>query len=108
AADRGPRPGPRGGASRPGHFRGVTTVVAKLFHVVAPHQAYFGQKDFQQARVLQQMVDDLAFDLKLRILPTVRESDGLARSSRNRYLSADERKAAPALHGPLQAERRGF
>jgi len=104
----GPLAEPLCGASRPGHFRGVTTVVAKLFHVVAPHQAYFGQKDFQQARVLQQMVDDLAFDLKLRILPTVRESDGLALSSRNRYLSAEERKAAPTLHAALQAVREEF
>jgi len=96
------------GASRPGHFRGVTTVVAKLFHLVAPHQAYFGQKDFQQARVLQQMVDDLAFDLRLRILPTVREADGLALSSRNRYLSADERAAAPALQLALQVVREEF
>ncbi|HET6164964.1 MAG TPA: pantoate--beta-alanine ligase [Planctomycetota bacterium] len=96
------------GASRPGHFRGVTTVVAKLFHLVAPHQAYFGQKDFQQARVLQQMVDDLGFDLVLRILPTVREADGLALSSRNRYLAAEERAAAPALHGALQAVREAF
>jgi pantoate--beta-alanine ligase len=96
------------GASRPGHFRGVTTVVAKLFHLVAPHQAYFGQKDFQQARVLQQMVDDLGFDLVLRILPTVREADGLALSSRNRYLAAEERAVAPALHGALQAVREAF
>jgi len=96
------------GASRPGHFRGVTTVVAKLFHLVAPHQAYFGQKDFQQARVLQQMVDDLGFDLVLRILPTVREADGLALSSRNRYLTAEERAAAPALQGALHAVREAF
>jgi pantoate--beta-alanine ligase len=96
------------GASRPGHFRGVTTVVAKLFHLVAPHQAYFGQKDFQQARILQQMVADLDFDLVLRILPTRREPDGLAMSSRNRYLSPAERSVAPALHRALQSVRSAY
>ena len=96
------------GASRPGHFRGVTTVVAKLFHLVAPHQAYFGQKDFQQARLLQRMVTDLDFDLVLRILPTRRERDGLAMSSRNRYLAPPERTEAPALHRALQAVRAAF
>ncbi len=96
------------GARRPGHFRGVTTVVAKLFHLVVPHQAYFGQKDFQQARVLQQMVADLDFDLRLRILPTHREPDGLAMSSRNRYLSTDERREAPELHRSLAAVRAAF
>jgi len=93
------------GASRPGHFRGVATVVAKLFHLVAPHQAFFGQKDFQQARMLQQMVKDLGFDLTLRILPTLRETDGLAMSSRNRYLSPPERRAAPELHRALDSVR---
>ncbi|MBM4014660.1 MAG: pantoate--beta-alanine ligase [Planctomycetes bacterium] len=96
------------GASRPGHFRGVATVVAKLFHLVAPHQAYFGQKDFQQARLLQRMVVDLDFDLVLRILPTRRESDGLAMSSRNRYLAPSERTAAPALHRALQSVQAAF
>jgi pantoate--beta-alanine ligase len=96
------------GASRPGHFRGVATVVAKLFHLVAPHVAYFGQKDFQQARILGRMVADLDFDLELRILPTLREADGLAMSSRNRYLTPDERKAAPALHRALLAVGEAF
>lgn len=96
------------GASRPGHFRGVLTVVAKLFHLVAPHVAYFGQKDFQQARLLQRMVADLDFDLVLRLLPTLREADGLAMSSRNRYLSATERPQAPALPRALQAVAAAF
>jgi len=96
------------GARRPGHFRGVATVVAKLFHLVAPHLAWFGQKDFQQARVLQQMAADLDFDLRVRILPTLREPDGLALSSRNRYLSPGERAAAPGLHRALEAVREEF
>jgi len=96
------------GASRPGHFHGVTTVVAKLFHVVAPHAAYFGQKDFQQARVLQRMAADLDFDLELKIVPTLREQDGLAMSSRNRYLSQAERRVAPELHRALLAVQREF
>jgi pantoate--beta-alanine ligase len=104
----GPLAEPLCGASRPGHFRGVATVVAKLFHVVAPHLAFFGQKDFQQARILKQMVDDLGFDLSLRILPTVREADGLALSSRNRYLTPEERRDAPALHHSLTAVKTRF
>lgn len=96
------------GARRPGHFAGVATVVAKLFHAVAPHQAFFGQKDFQQARVLQRMVEDLAFDLKLRILPTCRERDGLALSSRNRYLTPEQRAAAPELYRALLAVAEAF
>jgi pantoate--beta-alanine ligase len=104
----GPLAEPLCGGSRPGHFKGVATVVAKLFHVVAPHDAFFGQKDFQQARMLQQMVDDLAFDLRLRILPTLREADGLAMSSRNRYLAPSERAIAPALHAALAAVREAF
>jgi len=96
------------GASRPGHFRGVTTVVAKLLHLVAPHDAYFGQKDFQQARVLQQMVADLDFDLVLRLLPTRREPDGLALSSRNRYLTPAERAVAPDLQRALQQVKAAF
>jgi pantoate--beta-alanine ligase len=104
----GPLAEPLCGASRPGHFRGVATVVAKLFHAVAPHLAFFGQKDFQQVRVLAQMVDDLGFDLKVRVLPTVREPDGLALSSRNRYLTPEERRDAPALQRALAAVGASF
>lgn len=85
------------GASRPGHFRGVTTVVMKLFAIAAPTRAYFGQKDIQQALILRKMVRDLSLDLELVIVPTVREASGLALSSRNVYLSADERQRATAL-----------
>lgn len=104
----GPLAEPLCGASRPGHFRGVATVVAKLFHVVAPQLAFFGQKDFQQTRVLAQMVEDLGFDLAVRVLATVREPDGLALSSRNRYLTPEERRDAPALQRSLAAVRGSF
>ncbi len=90
------------GVSRPGHFRGVSTVVAKLFHIVAPDKAFFGQKDAAQVAVLRRMVRDLNFDLELVVCPTVREADGLALSSRNRYLSAEERKEAPVLSRALR------
>jgi pantoate--beta-alanine ligase len=96
------------GRFRPVHFRGVTTVVTKLFHIVRPHAAYFGQKDAQQCIVLRRMVEDLNFDLALRALPTVREPDGLALSSRNAYLSAEERPKALALHRALAEARRLF
>ncbi|MFC1870383.1 pantoate--beta-alanine ligase [Chloroflexota bacterium] len=89
------------GASRPGHFTGVTTVVAKLFNIVEPARAYFGQKDAQQAIVIQKMVVDLNMNLEVVTLPTMRESDGLAMSSRNVYLSPQERKAALVLSQAL-------
>ena len=89
------------GASRPGHFRGVATVVAKLFHIVAPNKAFFGQKDAAQVAVLHSMVRDLNFDLELVVCPTVREPDGLALSSRNRYLSVPDRARALVLSRAL-------
>jgi len=85
------------GAARPGHFRGVCTVVLKLFHIVAPRRAYFGQKDLQQAMILMKMTRDLSIDLEMVIVPTVREASGLALSSRNMYLTADEKERATAL-----------
>jgi pantoate--beta-alanine ligase len=90
------------GRSRPGHFRGVATVVCKLFHIVQPDAAFFGQKDAAQVAVLRAMVRDLNFDLELVVCPTVRDADGLAMSSRNRYLTAPQRETALVLSGTLR------
>ena len=90
------------GASRPGHFRGVTTVCCKLFNIVMPHRAYFGKKDFQQLVVIKNMVRDLNMDLEIVPMPIVREPDGLAMSSRNTYLNPEERKAALCLYRSLK------
>jgi pantoate--beta-alanine ligase len=90
------------GASRPGHFRGVATVVVKLLHRVAPHVALFGQKDAQQAILIRKMVRDLEMDLEIEVCPTVREEDGLAMSSRNAYLTPEQRRAAPVLYRALK------
>ncbi len=96
---------PLEGAMRPGHFKGVTTIVAKLFNATQPHKAYFGQKDAQQVAVIRRMAVDLNFPLEVVVCPTQREADGLAMSSRNKYLNEAERKAATVLFRSLNAAK---
>ncbi|BDH61414.1 pantothenate synthetase [Lysinibacillus sp. PLM2] len=96
------------GASRPGHFDGVLQVVSKLFHLAEPTRAYFGQKDAQQVAIIQTMVRDYNFPVEIRTVPIVREADGLAKSSRNVYLTEEERKEAPTIYEALQIAKEEF
>jgi len=94
------------GLTRPGHFRGVCTVVAKLFNIIEPDIAYFGQKDYQQAQIIKRMVKDLNFPVTIKVFPTIRERDGLAMSSRNAYLNSEERKDALVLSESLKLAKK--
>lgn len=96
------------GQARPGHFRGVATVVLKLFNIVKPHKAFFGQKDFQQTVIIKRMVKDLDVSMDIVVMPTVREADGLAMSSRNQYLNKEDRSAAACLYRALKKGRSLF
>lgn len=96
------------GERRPGHFRGVATVVTKLFNIIAPERAYFGQKDAQQVAVIKRMVSDLALAVEIVVVPTIRAEDGLALSSRNSYLTPDQRAAAPVLFRALEAAQQQY
>jgi pantoate--beta-alanine ligase len=104
----GPVAEPLCGRFRPGHFQGVATVVAILFHLLRPSRAYFGQKDWQQGMVLRRMVLDLAFPLEMVLRPTLREADGLAMSSRNQYLQPEQRRLASLIHAALQAAAQAY
>jgi len=107
-ADPGALAAPLEGELRPGHFRGVATVVLKLLNLVGPSTAYFGQKDFQQSMVIRRLIEDFNFDVRLALCPIIRETDGLAMSSRNRYLSLEERVAARGLSRALQRADAAF
>lgn len=96
------------GKQRPGHFKGVTTIIAKLFNIVKPDRAYFGQKDYQQSVVIRRLVNDLNMEIDIRVLPTVREEDGLALSSRNKHLNAEERSSALCIYGSLSRAKSMF